>query len=68
MICGQQAEPHHAATGGVGMKCSDYQTIPLCREHHSEIHQIGKLTFQWKYGIDVETIIEQLGMRYDGRG
>ena len=64
-ICGQQAEPHHAETGGVGMKCSDYLTIPLCRQHHNEIHQIGKLTFQRKYGIDIKSIMKRLRMVYD---
>ena len=59
-ICGQQAEPHHAETGGVGMKCSDYKTIPLCRQHHDEIHRIGKLSFQRKYNVDIEFITDRL--------
>jgi len=28
--------------------------VPLCRLHHNELHNIGKLTFQAKYSIDLD--------------
>ncbi len=40
------AEPHHTAKAGVGMKSSDFSTIPLCRKHHSELHNNGIVRFE----------------------
>ena len=45
----EPAEPHHAVTGGVGMKGSDLFCIPFCRHHHREYHDMGKVTFWKKY-------------------
>ena len=37
-VCGQTpTEAHHVETGGIGLKCSDLATIPLCGKHHREI-------------------------------
>ena len=43
-ICGRPAgEAHHIKgighMSGIGIKASDAMTMPLCREHHSEMHQ-----------------------------
>lgn len=42
-VCGKQSDdPHHiiqAGYGGKGTKASDLWTIPLCREHHDELHK-----------------------------
>ena len=38
--------------GGMGVKPSDKWTLPYCRHHHSEQHQIGEAPFEKKYGID----------------
>ena len=41
-ICGRPAEPHHIIgvghLGGMGKKAPDTMCMPLCREHHNEIH------------------------------
>jgi len=38
--CGKQADVyHHASSGGMGIKGSDMDAIPLCHEHHTLIHQ-----------------------------
>lgn len=37
---------HHgkkSGGGGMGLKPSDYQTVPLCTEHHGEFHQRGQI-------------------------
>jgi hypothetical protein len=41
MVCGQAAEPHHFGDHGLGIKGSDYKTVPLCRQHHSLITAPG---------------------------
>ena len=48
----KEIDAHHTRAGGMGMKCSDHLTVPLCRFHHREAHQIGRNTFQEKYIID----------------
>jgi len=48
VICGaRKAEVHHEQiTGrGIGIKCSDYETVPLCKECHRRRHDIGKYNF-----------------------
>ena len=53
VICGKSpSDPHHLDTAGVAMKGSDYITVPLCREHHDELHSQGKATFQQLHGVD----------------
>ena len=39
--------------GGVGLKGSDYMTIPLCRLHHDEYHNVGRTAFQKANTLDV---------------
>lgn len=41
------SDPHHLVSRGAGG--SDYQTVPLCREHHSEYHQRGEAAFEERY-------------------
>jgi hypothetical protein len=36
-------EAHHFGTRGVGQKCSDYRTVPLCEAHHREFHDTGRI-------------------------
>ena len=48
---------HHSVRGvtqkGMGMKITDYSTIPLCRIHHSEGHSKGWKAIEQKYGVDL---------------
>ena len=45
-----KSEAHHVFVGGMGMKCSDHFTVPLCAAHHTQrpdsIHKIGKENFE----------------------
>lgn len=53
IVCKTAAtEAHHISTGGVGMKGSDLETVPLCRLHHAEYHQFGKETFWQRHNLD----------------
>lgn len=64
VICGHKSVPHHTEAGGMGMKCSDYRTIPLCNQHHTigsaSIHRMGKKTFSDYHCIDIDKIIIDL--------
>lgn len=54
LVCGtdQQIHAHHLighGTSGMGTKSSDLLTMPLCTEHHHELHTHGHKTFDKKY-------------------
>lgn len=44
-------DAHHVETGGVGMKGSDYMTVPLCRSCHGELHQHGEQAVFGDYNV-----------------
>jgi hypothetical protein len=56
--------PHHhrtAANSGTGLKPDDVgNTVPLCAEHHRELHDRGVKTFQAKHRIDLARIASEL--------
>lgn len=53
-VCGQAAEPHHTEGGGTALIGSDYQAIPLCRDHHQEHNHLGKTSFYVKHNLGME--------------
>lgn len=65
--CQQQSDdPHHLigwGQGGMGTKAHDIFAIPLCRKHHTELHN-GRLEFERKYGSQLEMIIRVLDRAY----
>jgi Rad52/22 family double-strand break repair protein len=52
LICGRQpSDPHHlrfAQPRAIGLKVSDEFTVPLCREHHRQLHQAGDEVRWWQ--------------------
>lgn len=73
-VCGKRnAELNHVDTVGMGNNRADIQhedkaAISLCREHHKEYHNIGKISFFEKYhlngGIKIDkTIMKIYGLR-----
>ena len=48
----------------MGIKCSDYRCIPLCRWHHGEIESKGKKHIEEKYAIDLTEKNIELLERY----
>ena len=57
------AQVHHMRTGvGAGRRASDFETIPLCYEHHqggSGIHGMGRKAFEREYGVtEIELVAE----------
>ena len=56
LICDGVADPHHLFSVGMGRdrktpKWEDFTIIPLCREHHQELHQTGRKKYEKKYYI-----------------
>ncbi len=61
--CGKPADdPHHLighGQGGIGTKAHDIFTLPLCREHHNELHA-DPLAFEEKHGSQIDLIFRFL--------
>ena len=56
-VCGRRSDLHHIDAVGVGRDRHDIvhegmEVIPLCREHHNEIHTLGDKQFLEKYHFD----------------
>lgn len=56
VVCGRKADLHHCEAVGMGRNRDEIihegmVVLPLCREHHTEAHQIGQKTFEDKYHI-----------------
>ena len=54
LVCGRKADLHHCDQVGMGYNRETKPQIgalvmPLCREHHSEWHTIGRTAFENKY-------------------
>jgi hypothetical protein len=65
-ICGKKADLHHVQHIGMGRDRTEIiheglEVLPLCREHHMEIHSMGKADFFKKYhltgGIEADKTI-----------
>ena len=63
-VCGRPGEIHHVDTIGMGndrrrVDDREYRKICLCREHHTEAHNMGMTAFEEKhkvYGIVVKEL------------
>lgn len=52
IVCGRgPSDPHHVKSRGAGGR--DEHTVPLDRQHHDELHTIGRHAFEKKYGVDL---------------
>jgi hypothetical protein len=65
LLCERQpSDPHHlrfAQPRGLGMKVSDEFTVPLCREHHRQLHHSGNEPAWWHdMGIEPLAIAKSL--------
>ena len=71
VVCGKHADLHHIDTIGMGNDRNEVQHIgrevlSLCREHHTEIHAIGKQEFFEKYHLDGGIIADRTICRIYG--
>ena len=72
-VCGRRAELHHIDAVGMGNDRTEVQhegreVMSLCREHHTELHTVGKAEFMKKYHLDGgvpcdKTIMKIYGLR-----
>jgi len=56
-ICGKKADLHHYESIGMGRNRDTIihegmEVLPLCREHHTEVHTIGRNSFMKKYHLN----------------
>lgn len=68
-VCGKKNELHHVNAVGMGRNRKEIchigmMVLPLCREHHCEIHRIGKKDFLRKYLLEPVAIDERIAMEY----
>lgn len=57
LVCGRfPTDAHHvrfAQPRAIGMKVSDEFTVPLCRTHHRQLHQVGDERIWWDQPVRV---------------
>ena len=67
IVCGQGAVAHHirylGAGGGIGLKCSDFETIPLCPMHHTDggygvAFHAGPAEWEKNFGRQIDLLAE----------
>lgn len=70
-VCGRHADLHHCNGGIVGMGNNRAHinhigrpALPLCREHHTEIHSIGQDDFLKRYMLEPVKIDERIAKVY----
>jgi hypothetical protein len=44
-------DPHHVRSRGAGGTSRDL--VPLCREHHGQVHHYGRITFENMYRVNL---------------
>lgn len=72
-VCGKRGELHHIDAIGMGgdrtqVEHLGREVISLCREHHTEMHTVGKADFLAKYHLNGgviadKTILKIYGLR-----
>ena len=70
-VCGRKAELHHCNASVVGMGRNrkevchiGMRALPLCREHHTEIHAVGQEDFLKRYILEPVKIDERIAKVY----
>ena len=75
-VCGRNADLHHVDAVGMGRNRKEIchigmRALPLCREHHTEIHAVGQEDFLKRYMLEPVKIDERIadvyGLRRKGR-
>ncbi len=68
-VCGRHADLHHVDVVGMGRDRKEIchigmRALPLCREHHTEIHSIGQEDFLRRYILEPVKIDERIADVY----
>lgn len=61
--CDRYGEAHHLRTRAAGG--SDYTCVPLCRQHHGEVHFVGVTKFQETNQVDLWEVNSELIARWE---
>lgn len=60
LVCGRHpSDPHHlrfAQPRALGLKVSDEFTVPLCREHHRQLHHAGN-EIAWWHNLNTKPLV-----------
>lgn len=70
-VCGRKAELHHIDAIGMGNDRKEVEhlgreVLSLCREHHTEIHTIGRAAFMNTYHLDGGVIADKTVLKIYG--
>ena len=68
-VCGRHADLHHVDAVGMGRNRKEIchvgmRALPLCREHHTEIHNVGQEDFLRRYFLEPVKIDERIADVY----
>ena len=68
-VCGRHADLHHVDAVGMGRNRKEIchigmRALPLCREHHTEIHSVGQEDFLKRYFLEPVKIDERIADVY----
>ena len=68
-VCGRHADLHHFDVVGMGRDRTEIchigmRALPLCREHHTEIHAVGQEGFLKRYILEPVKIDERIAKVY----
>lgn len=68
-VCGRHADLHHVDVVGMGRDRKEIchigmRALPLCREHHTEIHAVGQEDFLRRYILEPVKIDERIADVY----
>lgn len=69
IVCGRKADIHHVDAIGMGYNRQTKPQLgalvmPLCREHHSEYHTIGRTAFEERYHAIPVPLTKQVAGKY----
>jgi hypothetical protein len=56
---GRNCENHHIKSGGKSRKADSRFVVPLCMPCHDEYHNLGRRSFETKYGINLDELAEE---------
>ena len=73
LICGRKADLHHVDQVSMGFNRNTKPQLgalvmPLCREHHSEYHNIGRTAFEEKYHVIPVPMDKRIAGKYNISG
>lgn len=68
LVCQRPAQAHHLRLGHrtMGVRKSDHRCVPLCADHHAELHTMNEEIFWALKGIDPEEWVSRFLKRING--